>query len=164
IKLTALRDYGMSFIHVKAGTTTYAYCIEEKFWFVVTTHLGFIRYGALSSGTSQVVYGVSELSTSGKVYTINPQSRVYQDDSVGFSARFQLQNIDPGNGDFTAYEKIEVIADVESSSSTLQVVWTDDDYRTYSNPRELDLSKHIPYTTRCGGTFKRRAFAGVHSA
>ncbi len=164
VKLTALRDYGLSFIIVKASSTIYCYCIEEKFWFIVTSQLGFVRYAGLSSGTSQVVYGVSELSTSGKVYTINPQSKVFQDDSVSFSARWQMQNIDPGNGKWVTYDRAELVGDIESSSSEVSLVWSDDDYVTYSNPRTLDMSLNIPFTTRLGRTDRPRAFAGVHSA
>jgi len=164
IKLTALRDYGMSFVIVKAGTTQYAYCIEEKFWFIWTSHLGFIRFFGLSTGTSQLTYGVSELSTSGKTYKINPQARVFQDDGIGYSARAQLQTVDPGAGAFVAYEEAQIRADVEGSTSGLELVWSDDDYQTYSNPRTLDLSANLPKTTRLGGTKNPRAFAAVHSA
>jgi hypothetical protein len=164
IKLTAYRDFGLSFIIVKAGTTQYEYCIEEKFWSVRLSHLGFCRFAALSTGTSQVSYAVSELVTSGKVYTINPASRVFQDDSQTYTARMQLLAIDPGNGRFVAYEQAEVVADVESSTSALTLVWSDDDYVTYSTGRSLDLSTNVPRTHRLGGTDKPRAFALVHSS
>lgn len=164
IKLTAYRDYGLSFIIVKVGSSMYEYCIEEKFWFPRLSHLGFVRMVGLSTGSTQVVYGVSELSTSGKVYTINHASRVYQDDGVGFSARAQLQAIDPGAGMFVAYEEAQVVADVESSTSNLELVWSDDDYVTWSSARTLDLSTNTPRTHRMGGTKKPRAYAFVHSA
>mgnify|MGYP001612247046 CR=1 FL=1 len=165
IKLTALRDLGLSFIIVKAGSSQYAYCIEEKFWFIWSSHLGFVRFAGISVGTAtQVVYGVSELVTTGKTYAINPASRVFQDDGQTFYARAQLQPIDPGQGEFTAYTEAEIKADVESSTSALTLEWTDDDYMTYSTPRTLDLSQNHPYTTRLGGTRTPRAFAMVHSA
>lgn len=164
IKLTALRDFGLSFILVKAGSSQYAYCIEEKFWFIWTSPLGFLRFAGLSSGSSQVVYGISELSTSGKMYTINPASRVFQDDGVAYSARAQLQTVDPGVGAFVAYEEAQVKADVEASASALELIWSDDDYMTYSNPRSLDLSTNIPKTSRLGGTRRPRAFAVTHAA
>ena len=164
IKMTVLRDYGMSFVIVKAGTSQYAYCIEEKFWFVWISHLGFVRFAALSVGTVQVVYGVSELVTTGKTYTINPASRVFADDSQSFTARFQIQDVDPGKGLHVSYEEVQVKADVEASSSPLDIVWSDDDYMTYSNPRTVNLSSSIPKTTRCGGTKHPRAFAATHAA
>lgn len=163
IKLTSVRDFGLSFIIVKAGSSQYAYCIEEKFWFLWQTHLGFCRFAALSTGTSQVAYAISELVTTGKTYTINPSSRTFQDDSVAYSARMQLPTIDEG-GKFVAYAEAQVVGDVESSTSALSLVWTDDDYGTYSNPRTLDLSDNIPRTHRLGGTRNPRAFAMVHSA
>lgn len=163
IKLTALRDYGMSFIVVKAGNYQYAYCVEEKFWFVWVTQLGFTRFSALSTGTSQVAYGVSELVTTGKIYTINPQSRVFQDDGVGYSARAQLQTIDPGDGAFVSYDEAQIVADVESGTSDLSLVWSDDDYTTWSNSRTLSLASSIPRTRALGVTKNPRAFAAIHS-
>ena len=164
IKLTAYRDFGLSFVVLKAGSTMYEYCIEEKFWFIRLSHLGFCRFAALSTGSSQVSYAVSELVTTGKVYTINPASRVFQDDSQTHSARMQLPAVDPGAGAFVAYEVAEVVADVESSTSNLTLVWSDDDYVTYSTGRTLDLSTNVPRTSRLGGTKKPRAFALVHSS
>ena len=164
IKLTAKRDFGMSFIEIKAGSAVYGYCIEEKFWFPIVSSLGFVRYAGLSTGSSQVVYGVSELVTTGKVYVINPSARTYLDDGQPFSARLQLPTIDPYKGEFCSYEEAQVLADVEASTSVMDLVWTDDDYMTYSNPRPLDLSENVPKTTRLGGTKNPRAFAMSHSA
>jgi hypothetical protein len=164
IKMTALRDHGLSFVIVKAGSALYAYCIEEKFWFIWLSSLGFVRFAALSTGTAQVVYGVSETVASGKTYTINPSARVFADDGMAFSAQIQMKAIDPGDGRHTAYEELQVIGDVETTTSPLQVYWTDDDYNTFSASRALDLSSYAPYTTRCGGTKKPRAFGASHSA
>ena len=164
IKLTALRDFGLSFVIVKAGSSQYAYCIEEKFWFVWSTHLGFCRFAGISSGSSQLSYAVSELVTTGKLYVINPSSRTFQDDGQAFSARSQLQTVDPGAGAFVSYHEAQVAADVESSTSNMSLVWSDDDYVTYSNPRTLDLSSSIPRTWRMGGTRHPRAYAIVHNA
>lgn len=164
IEMTAKRDYGMSFIEVKAASSIYGYCIEEKFWFPIASTLGFVRYAGLSAGSSQVVYGVSELVTTGKVYVINPAQRTYQDDGGAFAARIQLPPIDPGNGQFCSYEEAQVIADVETGNSPGDLVWSDDDYMNFSNPRTLNLSTNVPKTSRLGGTKNPRAFAYVHSA
>jgi hypothetical protein len=163
IKLTSLLDLGLHFIIVKAGTSQYAYLIEEKFWFIWQTHLGYVRFAGLSTGSAQVVYGVSELVTTGKVYVINPASRTFQDDGQAFTARAQMNAVDPGRGEFVSYEELEVVADVEASSSVLHVTHTDDDYITYSNPRTVNLSTSTPKITRLGGTKTPRAFATTHS-
>ena len=164
IELSSFRDFGVSFVDVKAGTSIYRYCIEEKFWFPVSSTLGFLRWAGLSTGTSQVVYGVSELVASGVVYVINHASRTFTDAGNPFAARIQLQPIDPANGEFTSYEEVQIVADVEDSSSPGDLNWTDDDYMSYSNPRTLDLSENVPKTTRLGGTKNPRAFGYSHSA
>jgi hypothetical protein len=164
IELTAFRDYGLNFLDVKAGTSIYRYCVEEKFWFPVTSTLGFMRWAGLATGNSQVVYGVSELVPSGRVYVINHASRTYLDAGNVFSARIQLPPIEPGNGSFVSYEEAQIVGDVEVSSSPGDLNWTDDDYMTYSNPRTLDLSENVPKTTRLGGTKNPRAFGYSHGA
>lgn len=164
VKLTSYRDFGLSFVLVKAGTSYYEYCVEEKFWFIRSSQLGFTRFSALPSGTSQVSYAVSELSTSGKVYTINPASRTWQDDSVSYSALWQLLTIDPADGKHVSYERAEIVADVEASSSPLVLAWSDNDYNSFPYMKTLDLSQNVPIATRLGRTDKPRAFAGTHSA
>jgi len=163
IKLTSLIDQGLHFVIIKAATSQYAYIVEEKFWFIWQTSLGFTRFSGVSAGSSQIVYGVSELVTTGKVYKIDPSARVFQDDGAGYAARAQLTAVDPGAGGFTSYEEVQVRGDVEAGTSALSLVWSDDDYQTYSNPRSLDLTENVPYTTRLGGTKAPRAFAVTHS-
>ena len=163
IKMTTLLDLGLHFVLVKAGTSQYAYLIEEKFWFIWQSNLGFVRFAGLSTGSPQVVYGVSELITDGKVYTINPVSRSFQDDGQVYSAKVQTKPIEPGNGAFTSYEEAQIVADVELSTSILDLSWSDDDYATNSNTRTLNLSTNVPKTSRLGGTKNPRSFSLTHA-
>ncbi len=163
IKLTAMRDLGLSFILVKAANNQYAYCIEEKFWFYWTSSLGFVRFAGLSVGSTQVVYGVSETTATGKTYTINNAVRMFADDGSPVVAYMQLPEIDPGNGEHVSYEEAEIKGDVESSTSEVSLQWSDDNYKTFSNARLLDMSESIPRTTRLGGTKHPRSFSLTHT-
>ena len=164
IRMTTIRDFGLSFIHVYAGGTIYAYCVEEKFWFIWQSSLGFVRFAQLSTGNNQVVYGVSESVATGKTYTINPASRVYSDDSMTYSMQAQIAPVDPGDGEHVAYEEVQVIADVENTTSPLAITWSDDDYNTWHAPRTVDLSDSVPFVTRLGGTRSPRVFAVTQNA
>jgi len=165
VGVTTMRDAGLSFVLVYGGGMTYAYVIEDKFWFQMNgPAILWTKCAGVSVGTSQVTYSVSNLTTSGKVYTINPASRTFQDDGVGFTATAQLATVDPGNGGFTRYDEAQIKADVESSTSNLMLSWSDDDYATFSTARTLDLSGSIPKTTGLGGTKNPRAFQMTHAS
>ena len=165
ISVTTFRDVGLSFVLVTGGGLTYVYCIEEKFWFQMTSaEILWTKCAGLSVASAQATYAVSSLSSSGKLFAINPLSRTYQDNGAAFTATAQLQNIDPGHGAFTAHHELEIDADVETSASALTLSWYDDDYVTQSGTRSLDLATARPKATRLGGTKNPRAYRFDHSA
>lgn len=169
VKMTALRDFGLSFIIVIAGGISHCYCVEEKFWFVLNyggNEIIWTSVAGVSVGTAQVSYAISSLSLSGKVFTINPASRTFQDNGSAFTAIPQLQTVDPGAGAYTVYGELEVKADVESSTSNMTVSYNDHDYDSskWVTLGTLDLSTNLPKLTRLGGTRNPRAFKLEHSA
>lgn len=58
--------------------------------------------------------------------------------------------------------KTEVIGDHQTSSNNLTVYWSDDDYKTWTTGRTVDLSSRA-FLYRCG-SFRRRAFLLTHTA
>jgi hypothetical protein len=121
------------------------------------------KCASVSVGTSFVTYAVSSVSTSGKVFTINAQSRTFQDNGAAFTAIFQMPTVQPAQGDFCTYDEVQVEADVETGTSNLTLTWSDDDYETFSTARTLDLTTNGPKIHRFGGTTRPRAFKGEHS-
>ena len=165
VKMTVLRDMGLSFVLVVAGGLTHVYCIENKFWFQWNgSEILWTKCAGVSVGTSQVSYAISDLSMSGKVFTIDPTTRVFQDNAAAFTALRQFATLDPGGGAFVTYEELQVKGDVATSASTLSIYRSDDDYTTWSDARTVDLSTNIPKLTREGGTKNPRAYKIEHSA
>lgn len=164
ISLTTIRNFGRSFVLVKAGATTYTYLIEEKFWhqWTTTTPLWY-KCAAISMGGTMVNYAISNVSTSGKVYIQNHASLVFTDDSVAYSARIQLPPMDLGTMRMKHWENVEVVGDVESSASTLTISYTDDDYNNYTTRGTVDLSLNRRRLHRCGSS-RRRGWVLTHSA
>lgn len=163
ISLTSLEIYGDSFVIVNAASVTFVYCLEENAWHEWTTAAGRLWYkcAGVSSGSTQVLYAISNVSTSGKVFTINPSSLTYLDNGNSFTARMQLSKV--GEGDKrTFWEEINIIGDQNTSSSTLTVEASDDDYATWTTIGSVDLSADLRRITRCGSSY-RRAWALVHS-
>lgn len=168
ISLTTLRFYGKSFVLCKANTTTYVYCIEDKRWheWTSTTPL-FYKCAGLSTGSQIVTYSISNIATTGKVYTINPAALVFTDDSVAYTATIQSANEAYGDGARTFFEDFGVEADVEPSTSTLTVSYSDDDYMSWTVAGTIDLSSQSRLN-RLGATRReygnKRAWKMTHSA
>jgi hypothetical protein len=115
-------------------------------------------------GGTQVNYAVSNVSTSGKVYLQNHASLVFTDDTVAYTARIQTGPEDAGTDNTKFYHDLSVVADVESSTSTLTIAVSDDDYATYTTLGTVDLSGTRPLKLTGLGSARRRAWALTHSA
>lgn len=164
ISLTTIRFYGRSFVLVRANTTTFAYCIEEKMWheWNSETPLWYKCVG-LSIGSTMVNYAVSNIATGGKVYSMNHATLVFTDDSVAYTARIQTAKEDHGTNAKKFYGYLDIVGDVEESSSPLTVSVTDDDYQNYVVVGTVDLSAQHRRLTRLGAA-RRRAWVFTHSA
>lgn len=164
ISLSTIRTQGYSFVLVKAGTTTYAYCIEEKFWheWNSTTPL-WTACAGVSIGGTLVNYAVSNVSTSGKVYTQNQASLVFTDDSQTYTATIQTGKRDEGTTRWKFYDYMEIYGDIESSTSQVTLSKSDDDYANFDVLGTVDLADGGGRISRLGRT-KERAWRLTHSA
>ena len=167
VKMSVMRDFGLSFVIVIAGGITHVYCIEENQWvrwLYGGNEILWTKCAGVSVGSAQVQYAISSLSESGKVFTVNPQARTFQDNGSAFTATAQMQTLDPGHGAFTAYDELEIKGDVESSTSAVTVYISDDDYGTWTSVGTLDMSTNLPKLSALGGTDYPRAHKFEHSA
>lgn len=164
ISLTTLRVYGRSFVMVKANTTTFIYVIEDKRWheWVSTTPLWY-KCAGLSTGSQIITYSISNIATTGKVYTINPASLVFTDDSVAYTATFQSGSDDQGSPYLKTWDELSVVADQEPTTSTLTISASDDDYQTWAVLGTVDLADSHRRLNGLGAS-EKRAWKGTHSA
>lgn len=156
ISITATTFYGRTFLIVNASTVTYVCCIEENFaWheWNSTTKLWY-KCAGVSAGSTQPTYAVSNISTSGKVFTMNPSALTYQDNGAAFTMRVQTSLVGEGNR-ITSWDEVEIIGDVASSSSTLTISASDDDYGSYTVLGTVDLSTARPRLAMCGSAYRR---------
>jgi hypothetical protein len=165
VSLTTIRFYGRSFVLVKAGPTTLAYCIEEKMWheWNSTTPLWY-KCASVMIGGTQVNYAVSNVSTAGKVFLMNHASMVFTDNGVAYTARIQTASEDGGTDATKFYHDLSIVADTEGSTSALTIAVSDDDYQTYTTLGSVDLSAARPLKLTGLGSAKQRAWAFTHSA
>ncbi len=164
ISLTTIRFYGRSFVLVRASATTFAYCIEEKFWYEwnSTTPLWY-KVAGVSQGGTMVNYAISNVSTDGKVYVMNHASLVFTDDTNTYTARIQTPADDMGTIRTKYYSYMDIVGDVEDSASPLTISVSDDDFQNYIVLGTVDLSKQIRRISRLGSA-RRRSWVFTHSA
>jgi hypothetical protein len=108
-------------------------------------------------------YSISNTETAGKIYSMNPVSFVYGDDSVPYTSTAQLPPFDHGTSVRKFYSEIELICDRELSSSPISILYSDDDYQSFTIGGELDLSDARPRALRLGSG-RKRIWAISHSA
>lgn len=164
ISLSAIRFYGYSFILVKAGTTTLAYCIEEKMWgeWNSVTPLWTSVVG-VSIGGTLVNYAISNVSTTGKVFIMNQSSLVFTDDSAAYTATIQTSRRNEGTNRWKFYNYMDIVGDTESSTSTVTLSYSDDDYGSFTVAGTVDLASGGGRITRLGRT-RERAWSLTHAS
>ena len=164
ISLTTIRFYGRSFVLINVITMTYAYCIEESNWFQMQSSVNlWHKCVGVSIGGTMINYSISNTETAGKIYSMNPVSFVYGDDSVPYTSTAQLPPFDHGTSVRKFYSEIELICDRELSSSPISILYSDDDYQSFTIGGELDLSDARPRALRLGSG-RKRIWAISHSA
>lgn len=164
ITVTTIRTFGRSFVLVIAGATTHAYCIEEKHWGEWSSEtVLWSKCAGVSRGSTMVNYAVTNAGTSGKVYVMNTASLVFTDDGTTYTMRAQTSNVDLGTNRTKFWESAEVVGDEEESSSTVTLLYTDDDYQNYTSWGTLDLADEERKASMLGSS-KRRAWVLTHSA
>src|SRR5260221_4918818 len=161
--LSSLKFYGRSFVIVTAGSVTFVYCVEENSWHEwSSTFPLWYKCAGISSGAAQVSYSVSNTSTSGKVYTINPTSYGFQDDGTAYTAFIQTSQFGEGNKN-THWDYIQLTYVTQSSSLLMQVAVADNDYASFTTMGTMDLSTPIRRLNRHASAY-RRAGPFSHSA
>ena len=164
IKLTTIRFYGRSFVLVIAGTTTWAYCVEEKFWHEWTsTNVLWTRCTGISVSGTMVNYAVSDQTTDGKVYLMNNAALGFTDVGSAYTARVQIPNYDARTRRMKFWKRADVVGDYEESSSTLTILSTDDDFQNYTTRGTIDLSSSTRHLHRLGSS-RRRGWVMTHAA
>ncbi len=158
IDLSAARIFGKPFLFVQTGSgQTYVYSVEDNMWHEWTsTYRLWYRFAGNTKATN-VMYSISRESTGGKVYRINPASPVFQDDSLNYTTTIQTSKFDNATTYRKFMSRLELIGDEQSSSTPVDIQWSDDDYQTWSTARQVDLANERAYIKQLG-SFRRRAF------
>ena len=143
-------------LQLKTLLRTLVYDVEEKMWHEWSTNSSgsHTQFNAVSAMDELEGRSVLQGKTDGKLYYLDPN--VYKDDSIDIIVELTTIKIDMGTMARKFMYDIVLVCDQPDTDVKVYIRWTDDDYRTWSNWKQLDTYKR-PYVQR-GGAFRRRAY------
>lgn len=94
-------------------------------------------------------------ATNGWIYILN--NLTYQDDSTNFTVLARLSRLDFDTTKWKFCKRIDLIGDMQASTTNVSLQYSDDDYVTLSTARTMDMSYPQCFATNLG-RFQRRAW------
>jgi len=120
---------------------------------------------SVGSGTSNHLVATSRFKTDGKVYTINPisQGELYQDDGSAYTMEIRTSKVlDEGKRIFV--NTVKLIGWDATNTTMPYLSYSDDDFQTWSTPRQFMMIGGVPTLHRCGSHLGGRSYKVSDSA
>ena len=153
---------GHDFYALTSGSATYMMDLDSKLW----TRIRFQQQEQFPIQFSVTIpvqgYGYASVCSINNVGGIGVfKDNLFLDYGVDFTPTI-ITDISM----FDTYRRkfghvLSIVGDRPTNNAYLSVSWTDDDYQTYSTPRDVPLNITYPVLTALG-SFRRRAFKFVH--
>lgn len=155
---------GMSHVAFAGSTSVWCYCVEQNFWWLLTPG-GSLTIAAMLGTVDSSSFSKSYFSavTNAKVYSFDPNSPVWQDNSTAYTMTVQTDNMTLGTNKVKFWNALHLDCDVQGSASDVSVSWSDDDGATYSTARTIDTSTAQVWITELGSS-RRRIWKFAHAA
>jgi hypothetical protein len=156
--MQAFEYAGKTFLYIGSANTSavhpsFLYCVETGEWI----ETGFSENMVIASG----YYEPQIMSiTDDGIYawsTGYDNDVTYQDGGAAYTVTVQTSKLDFNTEKRKRFHKIALIGDTQTSTATVSISWSDDDYDTFSTARTVDMSSDRAYLTNCGSA-RRRAF------
>jgi hypothetical protein len=157
----AFRSAGHAFyaLTLTSVNRTFVYDLDLQIWMEWTDTAGTAAWPIVA--TSQInQLAIGQHATNGWIYNISPS--VYQDDSVSFTVTARTPRIDLDTLTRKFVDRVDIIADVQSSSENMSLTYSDDDDVTRSTARTYDVSL-VHNWSRAWGNFRRRSWQLTYS-
>ena len=159
-------------------TRTLAYDITEKLWSEWTSNDGTgIQASFFASESVSGAYVSASQSntnvlvihrTNGDIYEMHPApignaaANTYKDGTELIQCKVVTNNIDLGTRNRKQLNRLEILADRHTAESNMTIRYSDDDYKTWSTAKTVDLQSRSNIDRL--GMFRLRAFEFVHEA
>jgi len=152
------RFYGVT---IKNENLTLVYDVDQEWWYLWTDANG--DYWPIVGETfSPIHLHIAQHESNGKLFLLEGDYQYPSDDGDVVPVDIYTPLTDFGVDRRKVLKVMRFNGD-KKDGSMLQVRVTDDDYQTWSNYRQVDMSKKRPILTDCG-TFYRRAWHIRHYA
>ena len=143
-----LRTNGHLFFVIYLPDFALVYDLEERMWWE-STAVDVLQMTDDDSGKAIV-----QSKTTGKIYYVDPS--VGTDDGVPIEMQAYTLKYDFDSMNLKSMQGIHVVCDQVGTNTTMQLRWSDDDYRTWSDWRTLNFNPRAYFSNL--GSFRRRAF------
>lgn len=167
--MTDCRGYGIRtkghmfyVINLKSLGRTLVYDVDEKLWHEWSSNTAgshtVYAYDYLADtgiGAAHVLH-----SSNGTVYKVDPTSNTDAGTAIISSITTNKYDMDSYHRKFM--HSLKLVGD-SYTDNTVSFYWTDDDYQTWSNEKQINMNDDFPAFQRLG-VFRRRAFKFVHTA
>lgn len=158
----AISLYGMTHIAFNTASNTLMYCPETKAWWWLAMGGSVVFSSGVGLGTTSAGKSYAISPSSPKIFLFDATDPLWQDNGSAYSLIARTRGIDHGTNRMKQFKRLDVIADVQGSSS-LGVSVFDDDYVTESTLPTLDLSTQQHWLTGLGAA-RRRAWQFTHAS
>lgn len=170
VDMSDVRGYGLRtkghlfyVINLKTSNRTLVYDPDEKLWHEWSSNSAgshtFFQYDSATDNATGASYLLHV--SDGALYKLNPAT--YQDAGTAILVELMTNKYDMDTYNRKFLSSVKVVGDRYSTSNSISLQWTDDDYNTFSNVKTISLSDDFPAFHRLG-SFRRRAFKLSHSA
>lgn len=141
---------------------TWVYDFDSKLWHEWSSTVGGSQVTFLGKFAADSQFGFPYmLGAAGEIYLLDDTT--YQDDGNSIQTQMTTLKLDFDNMNRKYIYRLAIFGDWPlSGDSFVSVDWSDDDYRTWSTARTLQLSTTFPFIRNLG-QFRRRAFRITHT-
>lgn len=159
-----LRTKGHMFyvINLKTLGRTLVYDTDEKLWHEWSSNTagshGVFACDHMADNATGVAYLLH--NSNGSLYKLDVDNN--QDDGTGILVEIVTNKYDMDTYVRKFMSNIKVVGDSYETGNAVVVSFSDDDYKSWSNPKTIDLTDSFPAFHRMGA-FRRRAFRITHS-
>lgn len=150
-------------VNLKTLNRTLVYDFDEKLWHEWSSWSGssdhnVFNYDYAADNHSGKVFLLS--ASTGDIYFLNTGKYQDETDPITVEIRTIKYDMDTYNRKFVT--NMRIVGDRYATSNAVKLSWSDDDYQTWSNEKDITLTDDFPAFQR-GGSFRRRAFKIKHA-
>lgn len=169
IDMSDVRGYGIRslghlfyVINLPTANRTLVYDTDEKLWHEWSNNNNGSHEVFSCNYMTDTQQGFAYMlhKSNGTVYKFDTEK--YQDDSTAIITEIVTNKYDMDTLNRKFQSNLRILGDWYSTNTNIDVRWTDDDYKTWSNWKTIDLTDNYPNFARMGA-FRRRAYNLKHT-